>query len=178
MVLHEGRLVFSFMRNRDQYVLPGGGVEPNETLRACAERECLEELGLVVDARDPVGIVREYYDGILRYENVYVQAEWTGARLPVEHTPEEDIIGITERWIPIEEVRSILSRVAAHEMPTEDQPVYVKRAIANCHMRELLGISTVLHWPWERIALMRTCLGGISVKVEEHADSRFPEGNG
>ena len=174
---HDNKLVFSFMRNRSQYVLPGGGVEPNESLLRCAERECLEELGLVVQATDPVGIVREYYDGILRYENVYLEAEWTGSRAAVERTLEEEFIGITERWVPIGQVRTLLMNTTAHETPFEDQPVFVKRAIANCHMRELLGISTVLGWPWEPIAHMRTD-GSISVKVEEHDNSRFPEGNG
>lgn len=168
VVLHENKMAFSFMSNRDQYVLPGGGIEPGETFATCAERECLEELGLVVRAGEPMGMVREYYDGILRYENIYLQAFWDGTRSTLEQTEEEHLIGITERWLSIEKVQEILQETTAHETQTEDQPGFVKRAIANCHMRELLGISSVTGWSWESIAKMRTKLEGISVHVKVH----------
>jgi 8-oxo-dGTP diphosphatase len=41
------------------YVLPGGGQEPGETLEDAVKRECLEELGLTVEA-GPLLYIREY----------------------------------------------------------------------------------------------------------------------
>ena len=157
--------MFSFMRNRDQYILPGGGMEPEETPQECAERECLEELGLGILASEPVGIVREYYDGILRYENLYQMAELTGLRKIPQRTDEELSLGLQERWLPVESTPATLLQVSVHLMPQEYQENHVQRAIANCHMRELLGISAVLDWPWEPIAAHRTGHEGIEVTL-------------
>ena len=159
-------MAFSYMANRSQYVLPGGGIDPGETPQECAQRECMEELGLGITASEPVGMVREYYDGILRYENLYLEAKPTGLRGTPQRTEEEIGLGIQERWLDLQSTRPTLLQAPAHLMPHESQTDHVQRAIANCHMRELLGISTVLGWPWEPIAESRIHLPGIAVKLE------------
>jgi len=159
-------MAFSYMANRSQYVLPGGGIDPGETPRECAQRECMEELGVGIVASEPVGIVREYYDGILRYENLYLEAKPTGLRGTPQRTEEEIGLGIQERWLDLQSTRPTLLQAPAHLMPHEFQVDHVQRAIANCHMRELLGISTVLGWPWETIAESRTRIAGIAVEFK------------
>ncbi len=156
------------MTGRDQYILPGGGVEPPESLQACAERECREELGLIVSAGEPMGIVREYYNGMLRFENIYLEAFWSGGRGNTDRTAEEISLGIAERWVPIDTVCTLLQATTAHETPAERQGEHMRRAIANCHMRELLGISTVIGWDWQPIARMRSAIDGITVTLEEN----------
>lgn len=52
-----------------QWSLPGGVVELGETLRAAAEREALEETGLIVE----VGQIVEVLDRILPGENQSIQ---------------------------------------------------------------------------------------------------------
>jgi ADP-ribose pyrophosphatase YjhB (NUDIX family) len=39
-----------------KYGLPGGKLEPGETLQQCAERECLEETGLTVKAQELIAV--------------------------------------------------------------------------------------------------------------------------
>lgn len=165
VVVHEGRMAFSHMVNRNQYVLPGGGFDPGETPQACAQRECMEELGLEIEPSEVVGIVREYYDGILRYENLYLNAELTGLRGTPKRTDEEIGLGIEECWLDLQSIRTTLLQATTHLMPHEFQVEHVQRAIANCHMRELLGISAVLGWPWEPIAASRTSRAGIVVDM-------------
>jgi len=49
-------LVKHVKKGRAWWFLPGGGLEPGETLEACAERELLEETGLRIKAERPVYI--------------------------------------------------------------------------------------------------------------------------
>ena len=44
-----GRLVIEKPNYRDHWLLPGGGVDPGEDARLCAQREVHEELGLDVE---------------------------------------------------------------------------------------------------------------------------------
>lgn len=40
---HQGKVLLVFDRHRQRWQLPGGALEPNETIRACAVRELHEE---------------------------------------------------------------------------------------------------------------------------------------
>lgn len=45
----DGRFVIEKPNYRAHWLLPGGGVDPGEDARACAQREVIEELGLDVE---------------------------------------------------------------------------------------------------------------------------------
>ena len=146
VIVHQDHLVFSYLKNRNQYVLPGGGIDPGESVSACAKRECLEELGMIVTVGEPLAVVREYYDDILRFEHFYVLGTFKHERAAAAFTEEEIGLDLTEQWIPLSTVQETLLRTRPYLMPNEYQSPHIQRAIANCHLRELLGIATCLGW--------------------------------
>ena len=165
VIVQDGHVVFSFLKNRNQYVLPGGGIDPGESISACAKRECLEELGMIVTIGEPIAVVKEYYDDILRFEHFYVLGTTGEERAPAAFTEDEVAQGLTEQWIPLSSVQETLRKTQPHLMPNEYQSPHVQRAIANCHLRELLGIATCLGWDIEPIIADGETTGVISVSV-------------
>jgi ADP-ribose pyrophosphatase len=75
LVIHEGKVLLikrGVAPNEGLWAVPGGTLELGESLKQCAERETLEETGLVVRAetpvyafdyveRDPVGEIRFHF---------------------------------------------------------------------------------------------------------------------
>ena len=87
-------------RGRTWWCLPGGGLEPGETLSACAERELLEETGLKVKA----GRIIYLGELILPEEHlldVFIWAEKTGGTL----AKGEDRGLKALRFVPLKDLR-------------------------------------------------------------------------
>lgn len=90
------------------YVLPGGGVDHNETLHEAVVREVLEETGLRVTPADVLFVREVMADrqvsslpvGFHQVE-VFVQCTPTGARAQATN-PDPDQVGIT--WMPVDEL--------------------------------------------------------------------------
>ena len=50
IVIRDGKVLLSYEKKYDKYIIPGGGVEENESYQECCERELLEETGIKVKA--------------------------------------------------------------------------------------------------------------------------------
>lgn len=58
----------ALVRRDNNYFLPGGGVENNETYEECLKRECSEELGYNIEIVEYVGKLSHYTKAIRREE--------------------------------------------------------------------------------------------------------------
>lgn len=97
---------------RHYFAFPGGGVDAGETPETAAVREAHEELGLTVELRELVAIVRPRGPFGLQY---YFLAEPVGGEFGAGHGPEMTgdlflFLGSHKAvWVPVEEllVRSV-----------------------------------------------------------------------
>jgi len=81
------------------WTLPGGRIEPDETIEQCAAREIGEELGLVVGELRPVLVQALGADKVFRLA-VFATQTFSG-----DITPSDEIAGF--QWLGQEEVRSL-----------------------------------------------------------------------
>jgi 8-oxo-dGTP diphosphatase len=86
------------------WAIPGGGVRLGETLQQAAEREILEETGVVIRAAAPVytfDVIERDAEGRVRFHYVIVDlaAEY------VAGTPRPASDAVDARWVSVDELR-------------------------------------------------------------------------
>lgn len=134
IIVHDGKmLLLSPFEPSAGWRLPGGGLELDESLADCGEREILEETGLTIRVTN-VAFLREWV--VPRYcvlpgsnetgygMEVYLYAELVGGPQPL--LTEAGSTGVPH-WIPLEEVpalplwpkelKTLAARMAAGESP-------------------------------------------------------------
>ncbi len=74
IVIKDNRIAIFCKKEKNEYKLPGGGVEDNESLEEAFKREVLEETGCEVSIVKKLGVVREYRtrDSFLQISHVFL----------------------------------------------------------------------------------------------------------
>jgi len=175
IIEQDGKVLFSYLNQRDMYLLPGGGIDPGETPRQCVQRECLEELGCEVVADAPLALVSEYFKGLLRFENLYLPASLVQRDLPTTRTDEEISLGLEERWVEKEHLVDFLLGKKPYAANFEQHPDFILKAIANSHFREVCGLAEYLGIRLEPLAAIFSEGKRITVRLEhiETADGSY-----
>lgn len=62
IIIHDTKVLLSYETRNDQWMLPGGGLEDNESEKACCIREIAEETGMVADISECILEIDEYYE--------------------------------------------------------------------------------------------------------------------
>jgi ADP-ribose pyrophosphatase len=91
---------------KGQWAIPGGNVKLGETLQQAAEREILEETGIVIRARDPVYT----FDAIVRDEDGAVQFHYVIVDLAADYIdgsprPGDDADEV--RWLDAQDLETL-----------------------------------------------------------------------
>ena len=61
IVVRDEKILLSYYKKKDQYLIPGGGIEAGESLSECCRRELAEETGVLVLPHTHYLTLEEYY---------------------------------------------------------------------------------------------------------------------
>lgn len=139
IIERDGKILFSYLGKRHQYLLPCGGIEEGETPEANVIREVQEECGLIIEPQEPFLVIDECY-GDFMYRDYYCKATITGTT-NTNYDEGETNLGLEPRWLDLE--------TALKELPSfEITPIDLVGAqnhrlfvTYNSHYRESLAIS-------------------------------------
>ncbi len=131
IVLEGDKVLLSYETVTDQYMIPGGGTEGQETDQECCRREIAEETGILVEVGKPILTMKEYYEEWL-YETHFFLCKALG-QTQRKLTPREQRVGMVPRWVSLEEAVSIFSKHQDYAATDEE-----KRGI---YLREYLALE-------------------------------------
>lgn len=135
LIIQDGKILLSFMKNRNAYMIPGGGKEADESQYQCCLREVEEETGYVVKISDCVLEIEEYYTNekyISRYYIGKIRKKGTQQLTEVE---EEE--GLEPIWMNVE--------TALEMFRTGSLNKDIDEMIQGMYLREYTALTNVLN---------------------------------
>ena len=112
IVLDGDRILLTYEKAVDQWMIPGGGLEGDESLENCCRREVAEETGYQIEVSPCVLEIDEYYEEG-KFPNFYYFGKVTG-RCEMKLTEQETERGTGPKWIPIEKAIAIFGTHASY----------------------------------------------------------------
>ena len=97
ILIRDGKILLSYYKTVDQYLIPGGGLEAGETLRECCIRELAEETGVNVDPHTHYLTLEEYYHEYY-FKSHYFLCNYLG-ECERALTENERKNGLEPRWV-------------------------------------------------------------------------------
>ena len=119
VIVRDGMILLSHETVSGWWLVPGGGIEGDETPEACCIREAEEETGLIVRPVKQFLTLREYYEEYC-YISRYFICEVAGEG-QMRLTDAEQRRGLEPRWIPVEEAVDIFSRHQSYAAASEEK---------------------------------------------------------
>lgn len=117
IVINNNKLLLSYEKNLDQYFIPGGGVELNETLEECCVRELKEETGYQVEVIKKYLTINEYYQEYLFVNHYFICKDI--AEVERKLTEREKEAGLEPTWVSLDEILLIFSKHQDHALNNE-----------------------------------------------------------
>ena len=119
VVVRDGMILLSHETKSGWWLVPGGGIEEDETPEQCCIRETEEETGLIVRPLQHFLTLYEYYEEY-RYISYYFVCEVTG-KGQMNLTEAEKNRGLEPRWLPVQEAVDLFSRHQSYADVSEEK---------------------------------------------------------
>ena len=136
VLIRGGKILLSYTKKNDMYLIPGGGIEVGETLGECCERELREEAGIRVDAHTHYLTLEEYYHEFYFKSHYFI----CGYRGECESSLTQNEIdsGLEPRWIDFDEALKFFASYESYRYTDEVRfGAYYREDIALCEVQKL-----------------------------------------
>lgn len=137
VILKEGELLLSYETKNDKWMLPGGGLEADETDAECCVREVEEETGILAAVSDCFLEIHEYFPDSQWVNRYFLCREMGKGRKQL--TKQEIKAGMEPRWLPLEEIKGIFGGHQAYAETDEmRRGLYFREFTALCELEQYL----------------------------------------
>ena len=129
IVIKDGKILLSYEVKTDQWMIPGGGMEGDETPEECCVREAAEETGLLVKPKSCFLVINEFYED-WKFVSYYFVCEVAG-HTDRNPTKREIQIGAVPEWLEIRQAADIFSHYPDYaESDEERRGIYLREHLA------------------------------------------------
>ena len=130
----DGMILLSHEINSGWWLVPGGGMEADETPEECCVREAEEETGLIVQPLRQFLTLYEYYEEYRYISHYFICAVKGSGQMRL--TDAEKQRGLEPRWLPLQAAVDLFSRHQSYaEISEEKRGSYLREYTA---LREYL----------------------------------------
>lgn len=133
IVIENSEILLSYESVTGQWMIPGGGLEENESEADCCIREVSEETGILVNASECLLEIDEYYEN-WKLINKYFICKVKGTA-NTKLTEREQKVGMEARWLSVDEAKNIFSKHASYAATDEmRRGLYLREHTALCEL--------------------------------------------
>lgn len=133
IVIENSKILLSYENITDQWMIPGGGLEENESETDCCIREVSEETGILVNASECLLEIDEYYEN-WKLINKYFICKVKGTT-NTKLTEREQKVGMEARWLSVDNAKNIFSKHASYTETDEmRRGLYLREYMALCEL--------------------------------------------
>ncbi len=125
IVVKGNDILLSYEKKTDTYNIPGGGIEPNESLTECCAREIAEETGKLITVKNEFLQINEYYEEWF-FETHFFVCKVIG-EAEINLSAREKKVEMTSKWLNLTEALSIFKKHQDYaETDEEKRGIYLR----------------------------------------------------
>lgn len=133
IVIENSEILLSYESVTGQWMIPGGGLEENESEADCCIREVAEETGILVNASECLLEIDEYYEDC-KWINKYFICKVKGTA-NTKLTEREQKVGMEPRWLSVDNAKNIFSKHTSYTETDEmRRGLYFREYTALCEL--------------------------------------------
>jgi ADP-ribose pyrophosphatase YjhB (NUDIX family) len=105
----ENKIALIGNKVNDFFLLPGGGIEPNESVEEGIRRECLEETGCEIEIQNTLGVTEDFRSRDSKHCTSFSYSAKVISYGEPTLTDSEADIGAYVKWLPLPEAIELLA---------------------------------------------------------------------